>query len=204
MNQPSNSPIPRMPLLPALQVLLGLRREEIVVTTMGTAREWPKLSRHALDFHFVPSAMGQAPALGLGLALAQPGREVWAFNGDGCMLMNPGVLVTIAASQAKNFSLLVFDNGIYEVTGGQKTAAAAGGCADFAELARASGFPSAARFDRLADWQAGAEKALRQPGPRFIVLAVEPVGEAYHLDAPGPMSERLPRFREALASGAMS
>ena len=76
----------RMPFIPALGVLAKLRRDEIVVTTMGSAREWPKLSQHLLDLHYIPSAMGQAPDLGLGLALAQPGREVMVFNGDGCLL----------------------------------------------------------------------------------------------------------------------
>ncbi|HVU89478.1 MAG TPA: thiamine pyrophosphate-dependent enzyme, partial [Pirellulales bacterium] len=88
----------RMPLVPALEVLLKRRRDEIVVTTMGSAREWPRLSRHPLDFHYIPSAMGHAPMLALGMALAQPQREVLAFNGDGCMLMSLGCLVTIVAS----------------------------------------------------------------------------------------------------------
>ncbi len=40
----------RLPLIPALEVLVGLRGDQdIVVTTMGTAREWPKLSQHPLD-----------------------------------------------------------------------------------------------------------------------------------------------------------
>ncbi len=124
-----------MPLVPALEVVRDLRREQIVVTTMGSAREWPKLSRHGLDFHYVPSAMGQAPLLALGLALAQPGREVICFNGDGCMLMNLGALVTIAASKARNLSLIVLENGVYEVTGGQQTAASTTRV-DFAALAR--------------------------------------------------------------------
>ena len=53
----------RMPMVDALRVLVPLREERIVVTTMGAAREWPKLSQHPLDFHYIPSAMGQAPAL---------------------------------------------------------------------------------------------------------------------------------------------
>ncbi len=81
----------RMPLVAALEVLAGLRRDEIVITTMGAAREWPRLSQHPLDFHYIPSAMGEAPALALGLALALPSREVIVLNGDGCMLMNLGV-----------------------------------------------------------------------------------------------------------------
>jgi sulfopyruvate decarboxylase subunit beta len=187
-------------LIPALEVIRDLRGNEIVVTTMGSAREWPKLSHHALDFHFVPSAMGEAPALGLGLALANPRREVIVFNGDGCMLMNPGCLATIVASGAKNISVIVFDNGIYEVTGGQKTAAAEG-CVDFAGMARSMGFASVAEFDDLTAWQSGARAALGMPGPRFIALRVLPMGEAYHLDPPGPMTEQVSRFRAALRPG---
>ena len=37
----------RMPLVPALEVLLPLRQEQIVVTTMGAAREW-ELMAHSL------------------------------------------------------------------------------------------------------------------------------------------------------------
>jgi thiamine pyrophosphate-dependent acetolactate synthase large subunit-like protein len=188
-----------MPLVSALHVLRELRTDEIVVTTMGTAREWPRLSSHALDFHFVPSAMGQAPTLALGLALAQPQRKVIAFNGDGSMLMNLGCLTTIAASGAQNFTLVVFDNGIYEVTGGQQTAAAVAHV-DFAGVGRASGIPSAVSFDDLAAWQQGARDALALPGPRLIVLKVQPVGDNYHLDAPGPIVQRLAQFRAALAS----
>ncbi len=190
----------RMPFVPALQVLAGLRRGQVVVTTMGSAREWPKLSQHPLDLHYIPSAMGQAPALGLGIALAQPQREVLVLNGDGCQLMNLGVLVTIIASRAKNLTLIVFENGIYEVTGGQQTAAAvtSRGRVDFAGLARAAGFETARSFHRLADWEREAADTLDLPGPRFITLAVEPVGAAYHLESPGPIAERLSRFQAAL------
>ena len=186
-----------MPLADALRVIVNLRRDEIVVTTMGSAREWPKLAQHPLDFHYVPSAMGHAPMIGLGLALAQPARQVIAFNGDGCMLMSLGCLVTIVASGAKNLTLIVLDNGIYEVTGGQKTAATVAGT-DFAGLARAAGFPSVAAFDDLATWQQQAATTLTLPGPRFIALAIEPVGPAYHLEAPGPMKDRVPKFMAAL------
>ena len=49
----------RMPLVAALEVLANLRGDrDIVVTTMGTAREWPQRWRHPLDFHYIPSTMG--------------------------------------------------------------------------------------------------------------------------------------------------
>lgn len=188
-----------MPLLPALKVLADWRTDQIVVTTMGSAREWPKLSQHPCDFHYLPSAMGHAPMLGLGLAIAQPEREVVVLNGDGCMLMSLGCLVTIVASGAKNFTLVVLENGIYEVTGGQATSSAASSPpVDFAALARAAGFTSVAMFDALDAWQRGAAATLALPGPRFAVLRVTPVGAAYHLPTMPPVTERLRSFREAL------
>jgi thiamine pyrophosphate-dependent acetolactate synthase large subunit-like protein len=190
----------RMPLLPALKVLADWRRDQIVVTTMGSAREWPKLSRHPLDFHYLPSAMGHAPMIALGLALAQPEREVLAFNGDGCMLMSLGCLVTIVASGAKNLSLVVLDNGIYEVTGGQTTAGAVA-ATDFAGMARAAGFSTVAHFDDLSRWQAAAAATLASPGPRFVCLAVEPVGADYFLPPPA-MHEQIERFKAALSPDA--
>jgi len=191
----------RMPLVAALEALAAVREDRVVVTTMGSAREWPKLSTHPLDFHYIPSAMGHAPMLGLGLAMARPAREVIVLNGDGCMLMSLGELVTIVAAGAANYTLAVLENGIYEVTGGQRTAAGGDGVAiDFEAMARAAGFKSTATFGDLADWKAGAAALLESPGPRFVVLKTEPVGASYHLDSPGPIAERLARFRKALAT----
>jgi sulfopyruvate decarboxylase subunit beta len=189
----------RIPLVPALEVLRELRRDEIVVTTMGTTREWPKISDHPLDFHYLPSAMGHAPMIALGLALAQPGREVWAFDGDGSLLMSLGKLVTIAASGARNYTLVVFDNGVFEVTGGQKTAAVSAQV-DFAGLARSAGIPSVFACQSLEEWQREAPRMLAAPGPRAIVLSVAPVLVDFRAPIPGPMLERIARFRRALGT----
>src|SRR3954454_15397386 len=120
----------------ALSVLARLRGERIVVTTMTSVGVWPSLSDSPLDFAYIPSAMGHGPALGLGLALAQPGRGVIVLNGDGCTLMNLGSLVTLANTPADLY-LVIIDNELYEVTGGQATAGS--GHTDFAGLARAAG-----------------------------------------------------------------
>ena len=191
----------RMSLAAALEVLAKLRRDEIVVTTMGAAREWPKHSQSPLDFHYLPSAMGHAPAFALGLALAQPEREVIAFNGDGCMLMGLSVLATIAASTAKNLTVIVLDNGIYEVTGGQRTVGGAIGV-DYAQVAKASGIATVHHFSDLAQWQASAAAILREPGPRFISLKVQPVGESFHLPPPEPVKEKHARFQKAIGVSA--
>lgn len=188
-----------MPLVEALEVIRDLRDDAIVVTTMGAAREFPKLSQSPLDLHYIPSAMGQAPALGLGLALAQPARQVIVLNGDGCMLMNLGVLVTIAASEATNLTLIVLNNGLYEVTGGQRLVSR-NTTADFTALAHAAGLSSAVSFSEIELWRERGRVALTAPGPRFVELRVAPVGMNYHLESPGPISERLANLRAALAS----
>ncbi|MCE9604251.1 MAG: thiamine pyrophosphate-binding protein [Planctomycetia bacterium] len=199
----------RMPFRTVLETLRDVRTNEIVVATMGSAREWPKLSQHPLDFQYLPSAMGHAPMLALGLALARPERHVVCLNGDGCMLMGLSSLVSIVAAGAKNLTLIVFDNGLYEVTGGQPTAAAAyaapldrevkAGC-DFVGMARAAGFPTSLQFDAAAAWKAAASEVLRMPGPRFVQLCVESVGKEYHLPPPAPIADRIAAFQAALTS----
>ena len=115
------------------------------------------------------------------------------FTGDGSLLMNLGCLVTLAASGATNLTLIALDNGIYEVTGGQKTAGQVARV-DFAGLATAAGIESVATFDDLIDWQNGAAEVLKLPGPRFVSLIVEPV-EDYLLNVPGPIRPRIERFK---------
>ena len=194
-----------MDLLGSLDVLRDHRAGgDVVVTSMGSAREWMAMGPlDPLDFVFVPSSMGQAPSLALGLALAQPGRRVFACNGDGSTLMNLGALATIGAEAPANLVLVVFDNGVYEVTGAQPVPGNAPGGAgtrgvDFAAIARACGWPSVFRFNELAAWREGAIAALGAPGPVFIVLEVAPVPGAVGPRSPEPTAERARRFSEAL------
>jgi phosphonopyruvate decarboxylase len=117
--------------------------------------------------------------------------------GDGSLLMNLGTLVTIAAARATNLTVVVLDNGVYEVTGGQKTAAALAPV-DFAALACAAGIPSVRSFRDLDTWRDAASSALSLPGPRCLVLAVEPVLSDFHLESPGPMGARMATFVSAV------
>jgi len=194
-----------IPLVSALQTLWRVRRDdEVVVTTMGSAREWMTLGEpHALDFILVPSAMGHGTSIGLGLALAQPGKRVIVCSGDGSLLMNLGSLASIVAANVPNLVVIVFDNGVYEVTGQQPTAAAGlgrpdGRNADFCGIARACGFDSVHAFNDATSWANGARSALDAKGPTFVALNVEPVvgGTAPH--SPGPTAARAKQFMEAL------
>lgn len=186
-----------MPAKEALAAVHAARRDEdVVVTTMSPARDWMTLPQHARDLVLVPSAMGHATSVGLGIALAQPRRRVIVCNGDGSMLMNLGSLVSIVAAGATNLILLVFENGTYEVTGSQRVPGA--GVVDFAAMARAAGFGSVYEFSDLDHWHREVDGVLAAPGPTFAVLRVESVRDLPGPRSPGPAAERGRKFREAL------
>ena len=193
-----------MPLPDALRVLWDARREQIVIPTMGAAREWMKLGTHDLDFIYAPSSMGQAPSLGMGLALAQPARQVVVLNGDGCTLMNLGCLVSITAAAPTNYVLVVCDNGVYEVTGMQPTPGDARvrrgpRSINYAELARAADFQSVYEFSDVAAWRIGINEVLQTPGPTFVVLKVAAMPGAIVPRSPAPARERARQFAKRLA-----
>ncbi|MEQ9401735.1 MAG: thiamine pyrophosphate-dependent enzyme [Longimicrobiales bacterium] len=162
-----------------LAPLADHRTDEVVVTTMSAVRPWGLRSDHDLDFASADSAMGHAADLALGIALARPERRVVCLNGDGSMLMSLGTLVTVVASGATNLSLVIVENGGYEITGNQPVPGAPR--TDLAALARAAGFAHAQRFDDAAAWRAAVPALLGGPGPSFATVAV-------HAGQEGPIS----------------
>jgi thiamine pyrophosphate-dependent acetolactate synthase large subunit-like protein len=189
-----------MDVIAALQVLIDHRRsDQIVVTNQGSARVWPKLSQQPLDLHYNPSTMGGVIPLALGMALAQPQREVVVVSGDGALLMSLGSLVTVIGTGVANLTVVVLNNGQYEVTGGQKTPAAYG-AVNFAGLARAAGFKTALEFRELDCWRAEAADVLAADGPRFISLVVQSTpNELLRFPTP-PLAEQIGRLQQALQS----
>ena len=202
---PSQATGGRIPLVPALETLRRARRDdEVVITTMGSAREWMKLGPlHPRDIILVPSAMGHATSIGLGLALARPDIRVIVCSGDGSLLMNLGSLVSIVAANVPNLVVLMFDNGVYEVTGQQPTAGAvearpSARAADFPAMARACGFDSVHRFAGAREWASRARDVLDSPGPTFVSLDVEAVVGGVAPTSPGPAPARAKAFMAAI------
>ena len=191
-----------IPLIDALEVIHQYRQDAVVITTMGAAREWQKLEPHPKDLVYMPSSMGQGPPLGLGIALAKPDQRVIVVNGDGCLLMNLGCLVTITAQAPTNFTLIVVDNGVYEVTGGQATVGdkskrAGDDPVNFADLARAAGFTEVYEFDDAESFRFEQE-TLHEEGPVCIVLKTTHQTEDISARSPGPPAERIHSLRKSL------
>jgi thiamine pyrophosphate-dependent acetolactate synthase large subunit-like protein len=181
----------------ALEILAVHRRQHIVITTHGSVDPWVRISDSALDFSYVPAAMGHGPAFGLGLALAQNRHGVVVVSGDGSLLMSLGFLVTLANHPA-NLYLIVMDNGIYEVTGGQPTAGA--GHTDFAVLAAAAGIRRIYSFDTAGQWSDGAAEALSGRGPVVVWLKIVPQANQRAPRKARSMQEQIARLQTQVGS----
>jgi len=117
--------------------LLQNRGDSLVISGLG-APTWDITSAgdHALNFPLW-GAMGGAAMVGLGLALAQPKKNVLVITGDGEMLMGLGALATIAVQAPRNLSIVVLDNERYGETGQQETHTGHG--VNLAGMAKAAG-----------------------------------------------------------------
>jgi thiamine pyrophosphate-dependent acetolactate synthase large subunit-like protein len=112
---------PRLDRRDAMRVLLEDRGDMLVVTGLGsTTWDAAAVGDDARNF-YLWGAMGAAAMVGLGLAVAQPGRRVLVVTGDGEILMGLGALATIGVQRPPNLAIAVFDNGHYAETGMQRS-----------------------------------------------------------------------------------
>ena len=148
------------------------RTDEIVVTTMGMAVPWAKISTHPLDYASVGSAMGHAADLALGIAIAKPNKKVVVLNGDGSMLMCLGTLATITglSTPPTNYLLFVCDNGTYEVTGNQPVPYNTS--FSWTTIAKGTGFQNVHEYDDLKSLEVALPKIWHQDGPTFVNLKI--------------------------------
>ena len=148
-----------------------LTNEEAVVGGIGfTNFELWGAGARPQNFYMLGS-MGLACPIALGVAVAQPGRRVVGLEGDGSLLMQIGALGTIAGLGQKNLLMIVWDNGAYQITGGQPAATAS--VVDVVELARASGIEKAWWADDEAGFEALVDRALTEDGPFFIGAKID-------------------------------
>jgi thiamine pyrophosphate-dependent acetolactate synthase large subunit-like protein len=184
-----------IPLADALRIIAQHRGQRVVVPTMSSVAVWPNFSDGPLDFHYIPSSMGQGPSLGLGLALAKPNHGAIVLCGDGSLLMNLGCLVTIAQHPA-NLWVILLDNAQYEITGGQPVAGA--DRTDFGTLARAAGIARTYQFADTAAWDRQAKEVLAGAGPVFVWLKIESRAGVTTPVAPRPMAQQVMQLRSGL------
>lgn len=150
--------------------ILEQRGDALLVTGLGSSC-WDAAAAgdDARNF-YVWGAMGGASMVGLGLALAQPGRRVLVVTGDGEMLMGLGSLATIAVQRPANLSIVVIDNEHYGETGMQSTHTHFG--VDLAGIASAAGFVHSTQVDTQEALHASIPGLYSNDGPTLVVAKV--------------------------------
>ena len=124
---------------------------------------------HERDFLTVGS-MGHASQIALGIAMAQPERRVWCFDGDGAAIMHMGSMAIVASKQPKNYVHVVFNNGAHDSVGGQPTV---GLHIDLPAVAKAVGYKAAFSVDNKAELNLILSEAKNLEGPVLVEIKVK-------------------------------
>ena len=124
---------------------------------------------HERDFLTVGS-MGHASQIALGIALAQPERRVWCFDGDGAAIMHMGSMAIVANKAPKNYVHVVFNNGAHDSVGGQPTV---GLKMDLPAVAKAVGYNATYTVDSKDALNVILSEAKNLEGPTLIEIKVK-------------------------------
>jgi thiamine pyrophosphate-dependent acetolactate synthase large subunit-like protein len=148
-----------------------LKSEEAVIGGIGNSNFDLWASGQRPQNFYMLGSMGLATPIALGVAIAQPQRKVFALDGDGSILMQLGALGTVAAEAAKNLAIIIWDNGLYQITGSQKTLTSSG--TDLVAMARGAGIAQSYWAFDEAHFEALVDRTLSEDGPWFIGARVD-------------------------------
>jgi thiamine pyrophosphate-dependent acetolactate synthase large subunit-like protein len=153
------------------RLVAKLKHEEAVIGGIGNTNfDLWAAGQRPQNFYMLGS-MGLGFPIALGVALAQPQRRVFGLEGDGSLLMQMGCLSTIATLKPKNLTMIVMDNGIYQITGAQPTPASA--VADIVAIAIASGLSNSAWAADEEDFERLVDQTLAASGPTLIGVRID-------------------------------
>jgi len=148
-------------------------RGNAIVTVQGTSgKHWSRISTNEKRDLKIGGAMGQSTAAIFGVALGVPEEKVVHFDTEGALLMNLGVLASIAGKQPKNFVHFLLDNECYATTGGQPVPNA--GNVDYSMIAKGAGYANTYSFEDLEEFSTSLEEIMNQDGPIFVSIKVMP------------------------------
>ncbi|MFX1483415.1 MAG: thiamine pyrophosphate-dependent enzyme [Promethearchaeota archaeon] len=128
--------------------------DEIIVSSNGniSRQVYHYLSKPQI---YLRGSMGLPVAVGLGVALSRPKRQILTIVGDGNLLMGLGELSTASFVRPPNLRILVLDNNAYATTGNQETTS---GVLDYPSLLEGFGLPNVAPILRNDSVEAVREK----------------------------------------------
>jgi thiamine pyrophosphate-dependent acetolactate synthase large subunit-like protein len=152
------------------RLVAKLKNEEAVIGGIGNTNFDLWAAGHRPQNFYMLGSMGLAFPIALGVALAQPQRRVIGLEGDGSLLMQLGCLTTIATLAPKNLTLVVMDNGIYQITGSQPTP---GQRADIVAIAAGCGLSNSVCAADEEDFERLVDRALAADGPALVAARID-------------------------------
>ena len=153
------------------RLIAKLKNEEAVIGGIGNTNFDLWAAGHRPQNFYMLGSMGLAFPIALGVALAQPERRVFALEGDGSLLMQMGCLSTIATLSPKNLTMVVMDNGVYQITGAQPTPAAA--VADIVAIAIGCGLSNSVWAADEEDFERLIDQSLSATEPTLIGVRID-------------------------------
>ena len=146
-------------------------RDNAIVAVQGTSgHHWNGITKNPNRDIFLGSAMGQSTSAIFGLALGLKDEKVVHFDTEGALLMNLGVLASIAGKRPKNFVHFLLDNGCYATTGGQPVPN--GEDINYAQMAAAAGYPVTYNFTDLEELTTSMKEIMNTEGPVFVAIKI--------------------------------
>ena len=183
----------------ALQAIQEQRGDCLVVSAGAPLVGWSTISqRRDLDIDLT-DCVGRAPALALGLALAQPQRKVLALDSDSALRTSLDTLATVGSAGAENLVHFLLCDSDDRSTDGRAIPGL--GKIDFPALAQNGGYNSVFSFDSLEDFVLGMREVMEAPGPAFVTIRVFYDSESMDQSRIGNTRDSLWGVRSALSSG---
>ena len=143
--------------------------DALAVCTGWGAREWWAV--RPSEGNLKTRTLGLVSSIAAGLAIALPHRKVIALDGDGAFLMNLCGLPTIAMQKPGNLIHLLFDNEIYEASGGTLTASSH---TDAVAIAKGAGYENAVWVESTQQFRAEFLRAWTESRLTLIAVKVDP------------------------------
>ena len=152
-----------------------LSEEDIIISTTGkSSRELFEYREnnsqgHGNDFLTVGS-MGHSSSIALGIALNNPNKKIFCFDGDGALLMHMGSAALIGSKKPENFYHIMFNNSAHESVGGLPTVM---GDMDISKLILSCGYKTVYNASNINELNDILPEFIESDGPVFLNIDVD-------------------------------
>lgn len=152
-----------------------IKNNDVIISGIGkVSRELYDIRDNSNQNHskdlLIVGGMGHASSIAFGIASQMPSQRVYCFDGDGAALMHLGAMATIGSANLSNFCQIVFNNGLHDSVGGQKTV---GLQVSLTDIASACGYSHVVAATSEQSIRNALSKALVFKGSTFLEICVQ-------------------------------